>query len=378
MTHERRLAAARLIRDEHPELNARIVADTGPLGELGSTRSARMAWAAVDPDATHHLVLQDDVWLPDDFIDRVTAVVAQRPNDVLSLFGEWGAQTSSTTRLAALIGAGWAEVIDIYVPTQAAVMPAALAQQADRYFEHAIELGQPDDIALRGYVRSNGLVPYLCVPNMVEHRDGPSLTGNFDKHGLRLSTCLLADEPPIEQMLKRPAVSGIDLVPFMAWWQRATTFCVRTSAGPREWVRVPAMDLLPAIGLTEAMLRDACRAACADTDGVADVVNVAGKEPVFEYWLAAFGLGLWAAAIAEEVHPNGPAEVSTTTPAARRALESFGPGVMRACVPPDRMASVGGALTSLAEAGVRNGVDTFSSGAVTVPLRHGRLTRHLV
>jgi hypothetical protein len=105
MTHPARRAHAERIRDEYPELNATIAEDPAPGEPPSSLRSARRAWAAVGPGATHHLVLQDDVVLSSWFAEEIRRATAARPGDALSLFSEWGSQSRCAARVARLASA---------------------------------------------------------------------------------------------------------------------------------------------------------------------------------------------------------------------------------------------------------------------------------
>lgn len=115
MTHPARYELANHLRELHPELNAVVVTDS----TQSTLASAQAAWRAAAADATHHLVLQDDVSLCGGFLDAVHDAIAMRPGDALALFTEWGSRTAHLGRIAALRGAGWAEVADEYVPTVA-------------------------------------------------------------------------------------------------------------------------------------------------------------------------------------------------------------------------------------------------------------------
>lgn len=63
--------------------NARVISDPD---RRGVWDTAIRAWSAVADDATHHLVLQDDVQLCNDFETHVKRLVAQAPDAVITLF----------------------------------------------------------------------------------------------------------------------------------------------------------------------------------------------------------------------------------------------------------------------------------------------------
>ncbi len=174
MTHPSRRAAAERLRHSHPELPFRIVTDPAPGGPASALRAARRAWGAVADGATHHLVVQDDMLLADNFSTYLELAVAARPDDVLCFFTEWGSRTSHAVRLATVDGRSWVPVLDPYIPTAATLYPAGIARElaACEGFDVA------DDVLLLRFVRERGITPYVSVPNLAEHASSPSLIGN--------------------------------------------------------------------------------------------------------------------------------------------------------------------------------------------------------
>ncbi|MGP4112723.1 hypothetical protein ACTWP5_17670 [Streptomyces sp. 4N509B] len=354
MTHQLRLPMAERLRDQlrrrHPGLQVRVACDTAPPGERGSLRSAQLAWSAAGRDATHHVVLQDDVRLPGDFLGALHAVVACRPDEVTSLFVEWGAWTASVVRLAALTGAGWAEVVDDYVPTQAVVMPAAVARAVGEHLRGELSGGAPDDVALHRHLLATGRVPHVAVPNLVEHRDAASLTGNHP-HGLRCAACWLGDAPAGGVDTGR-AVTGVDAVPVMAWWGRPGCYVrMRDATAPEGWRKVPALPALAWFGLSEREVGEAGAAAVNGPDRATVAARgLLGEELLFELWLAAFLLGVRAAQLTPASGPAGAARAVAArvdTPLARRALTTMPLGAVRNLVPRHRLARAAAVLTPL-------------------------------
>jgi hypothetical protein len=377
MTHPQRLHMAERLRAEHPDLDIRIVADTSHAGAPGSLRSARRAWAAVDPDATHHLVVQDDVRLPADLHGRLRPFIASRPDGALSLFAEWGAWTSAVVRLAALTGAAWAEAVDTYVPTQAMVLPAALARAADGYLAAALDRSEPDDVALLGYLRQQGVVPHVCVPNLVEHLDAPSTTGN-DDFGLRRSVCWLPGTGGPPAALRR-AVTGVDAVPYVAWWDGFAVYWVRDPAERTGWRKEHAVPALAKLGLTRAFLKERCRAAVDDADGPA-LRELVSEILMFHVWLGSFCLGLRAADIAATPAAGGPgtrteSALDMSGPVAERALATLAPGALRRFIPVPQLDLVGRLLEPVVRAGVALGAEVLASGGVDTGLLPSGLVR---
>ncbi|MCX2926057.1 hypothetical protein [Streptomyces sp. NEAU-W12] len=356
MTHQLRLEMAEELRDGHPHLDMRIACDTGPHGERGSLRAARLAWAAAGPEATHHLVLQDDVRLTKDFLTAAQSLIATRPDGVTSLFVEWGAWTASVARIAALTGAGWAEVVDNYVPTQAVIMPVRIAKDVSEYFDVALRGDEPDDVALRDYLRSAGLTPYVSVPNLVEHRDVSSLTGNH-RHGLRCATCWASAAPPSGVDLRR-SVTGIDTVPAMAWWgEPGAYFRIRDPEASEGWRKIPALKVLDGLGLSEHDVRRLGRHALRSEESAESARALLGEHLLFELWLASFSLGLRAADVGAALTSEVPTAAGISTPAGRRALATMALGAVRNLVPRRLFSTATAVLTPIVRGAVRLGLD---------------------
>lgn len=174
MTHRRRLEQATRLRDELHELAPRIVvAGEGETAE-SLAETARRCWAGVDPSATHHLVVQDDVEVAPDFVEIVHRVVSERPEAALCLFTEWASVTSHLVRAAAWSGVRFVPVVDAYVPTVATVLPAQVARNLSTFPAGATQ----DDVALAQGLEQFGVQALVVVGGGVEHLDGVSLAGN--------------------------------------------------------------------------------------------------------------------------------------------------------------------------------------------------------
>lgn len=181
MTHPAREGAARLIQAALPGLDPVVVVDPDPGKPESCLRNSRRAWAAADPLATHHLVLQDDIELAEDLLDRVLPALAEQPDHALCLFTEQGSSTSYAVRMAALAGFGRAPMLDRYLPSVALVLPA---QAARSFAADEDESALQDDVALLARLSRTGAPMSILVPNPVEHRASPSLVGN-DHMGAR-------------------------------------------------------------------------------------------------------------------------------------------------------------------------------------------------
>ena len=327
MTHPTRLRAARRLCVALSPIEARPAVDPEPHAKPGAMRSARLAWAAAEPHATHHLVLQDDVEPAAGFAAAVAAGVAQHPDAALSFFAEWGSRTAALVRLAAMAGASWVPMINPYVPTQALVLPAPLAADLAAFLREETADDEPDDEAILRFLERRGTRMLVSVPNVVEHLDLPSLTGN-EGHGVRRAACLL-DGPELGSSVLDPP----PLLPFLAWVDATATTVDTTS-----FARRPTLDVLTARGLDGDRIVAACEPLLSDVLR-ADI----GPGYLTELWVTAVATGVL-----------GPAS-DLDTPIVRAALRTMAPGALRTHVDFGALERHADDLAALVTAGVRHG-----------------------
>ncbi|GAA0802213.1 hypothetical protein [Spirilliplanes yamanashiensis] len=331
MTHPARLDRARALRDRHPEHRFRIVVDPHPEQGPSALRTARLAWAAADPCATHHMVVQDDAVLGDP--DSIEAAVRQRPTDALSLFTEWGSATSFAVRLAALAGVPWAETVDHYTPTVAAVLPAAVARG---FAEYPATVPQ-DDVALRTYLLREGVSGYVPVPGLADHDPGVSLTGN-DVMGARRAACHLPGAAgPDGRTAFSPAV-----LPFFSWVEGRALCNVREDPAGAAWRRELPAWYFAHRGLDAAEVAERGKAAVRPHAGgpVAPIL-------LYGLWVTACQFGVELARIGVTPDP--------AAPAAREALRTLPWGVLRRFAPDADLRAAEPAVRDLLLDGLRYG-----------------------
>ncbi|MCB7135526.1 hypothetical protein [Cellulosimicrobium marinum] len=170
-------------------LDVRVVEDPEPDGPPSPLRTARRAWAAVAPGATHHLVLQDDVTPVPGFAALVERAVAARDRHAVALYSNWNSPRNAyLVRAAAVAGQAWAPLgHDEWVPTLALVLPADGARALAAYLDTLPDDLRDDDEAVVDFCAREGYPVVATLPHVVEHGDGPSLAGN-DAHGARHAT----------------------------------------------------------------------------------------------------------------------------------------------------------------------------------------------
>lgn len=207
MAHPFRAGAAQRLRSRLHRFPTRICYDPEPDGTRSVVRTARLAWRPWSGRATHHLVLQDDVTLVDDFEATVLRVLGQEPDAALALFSEWGSYTSCAVRLALLSGHAWTEATDRYFPTVAAILPVDLAGNLAARLAAATE--GIDDVEMLDFLGEvAGLRSLVTVPHLVEHDGDASIAGN-DQHGIRRATVFDATAGLDSSWWERPRLTGI-------------------------------------------------------------------------------------------------------------------------------------------------------------------------
>jgi hypothetical protein len=189
MYHPSRTESAMAIADHCAELEPRLVCDPDPDGPPSPLRTAKRAWAACPPDATHHLVLQDDVILVPDFANHLKAAVQQHPDHGLVFYVNRNSPRNSYLfRWAAASGARWAPLSQYeYTPTLGLLLPAAAARDLAAHLATVPDDTRDDDEAVTVFCRNQNIPIVAVVPSLVDHRDLPSIAGN-ESHGPRHTT----------------------------------------------------------------------------------------------------------------------------------------------------------------------------------------------
>lgn len=187
MAHPKRMEEARRLAEADPQGRILVTTDPDPEGRPTALRTALVSWGCVAPDATHHLVLQDDVVLAEGFYRHAERAAAAAPaGEAISFYGGWEARNGAVARLAALSGTAWAYTLQEHVPCQALMLPAELAREYGEYQERHGD-GWPYDVVVQRFLNERGVPVRFCTPSTVQHDALPSLAGN-SYHGFRQAT----------------------------------------------------------------------------------------------------------------------------------------------------------------------------------------------
>ena len=173
--------------------DAEIVEDPDPEGSPSAIRTYIECLRSTPPEASHRLVLQDDVIVCRDFRARAHHALSERPGDIVAFFVQGTALHGRVMRDAHAAGERWAALprSALWGPAVATAWPRELAfdfvEFAVEYVERrrARKLGTiGDDPVIGKYRRARGLTIWATVPSLVEHPDdGYSLVKRRDYNG---------------------------------------------------------------------------------------------------------------------------------------------------------------------------------------------------
>lgn len=244
MTHPSRLTSATALAERLAEPAVRVVVDPFPNHPPATLRTSVEAWAAHSPDATHHLVVQDDALPVDGFLDLARAAADTHDSCAVAHYAEWASRNGSAVRMAAAVGARSVEAVPDYVPCQALSLPRAAAEEYVAFGRAWPDPQEPDDVVLLRYTEDIGLPVRITVPNLVAHDQLPSLVGNHIK-GERNSACFTGEEHGGPGRL--PLLSGLTVLPFLKHGRAQVYAC--TEAEGNIWETMEIDDAVPWTGL---------------------------------------------------------------------------------------------------------------------------------
>ncbi|MFG1857400.1 hypothetical protein ACGFJT_36585 [Actinomadura geliboluensis] len=187
MHHPRRAERLRALTASFGELRPRIVRDPDPDAAPSPLRTAKRAWAAIDDDSTHHLVLQDDVVPAPGFARHLHEVVAAHPDHGIAMYSHWNSPHNSyLSRRGAVAGTACVPLSATeWTPTQGLVLPVAAARRLAAHLAGVPDEAQDDDEQVVVFCRREGVPVVATVPHLLDHGHDPTIVGH---HGRLHST----------------------------------------------------------------------------------------------------------------------------------------------------------------------------------------------
>lgn len=158
-------------------LKPRVVTDPNPDGPPSPLRTAKVAWAAIAPGATHHLVIQDDARPVAGFADLIRHLVSLRPDAGICLYINWNSpQNAYRLRQAAASAQPFAHLSALeYTPTLGLALPVAAAAGLASHLAALPDHLRDDDEMVTPFRRALGLDVLGAVPNLLDHGGEHSL-----------------------------------------------------------------------------------------------------------------------------------------------------------------------------------------------------------
>lgn len=297
MTHVLRARLAQDLIHALQPVYAQLVTDPSPWEKPQTLRASIRAWSAIDPGSTHHLVLQDDAALSEDFFTHLFAIVNANPEHPVALYTDWACRNASAVRWATACGARFVEALPEFVPCVGLVMPRAIAEGYVR-FARRCDPDEPDDGAMHRYFTHEGIRLRLAVPSIVDHRPVQSLIGN----DLALyGPCCFARSLPTDWFATAGAVlEEYDLLPAIKGGQ--VVLCSRVSEDGQRlhghgtsadvWEKTPLETSAKRIGLDIDWVVDCYNDYLRGrpTEETSRLFELLSPRALWSIWLAAFVL----------------------------------------------------------------------------------------
>lgn len=177
MTHPKRLNYAKSLFNQlsiYKDINVSIVND---INSEGHSFNGFQAWLNYDLNSTHHLVLEDDVQLCNNFIEKVYEIINVNNNELISLFHIKNKQIQlfkEKYNYCPMNRISW---------NQAIILPTKLVIQMFDFIKNDFEYKWTDDF-LTAFCKEYQIPMLLTIPNLVQHiLPKNSIVGNPPKLG---------------------------------------------------------------------------------------------------------------------------------------------------------------------------------------------------
>ncbi|KDM90014.1 hypothetical protein [Photobacterium galatheae] len=194
MTHPTRIYFANRILRSLGDIDAQMAVDPDPWGSNSTIRTATVAWRQISKLSTHHLVLQDDIKLTEDFIHNVKKIAERFPQHPIGFYANSSSRNGMSIRLAVMQGCNIVKAVPEYSPCLAILMPRKLAEEFVQFSSRAAKIGDADDDVMRLFLTTIEYPLLLSAPSLVEHIGHQSSVGN-NFQGKRIASCFVNESP---------------------------------------------------------------------------------------------------------------------------------------------------------------------------------------
>ena len=143
--------------------------------------NCQRAWKMVKGGATHHLILQDDALVCDNFIESAERAISYRPHDFVGFYANHQICTKASEK-----GDSWVN-IEGGVWGQAQMLPVSEIGHFLSWCESHIDSSyKHDDDRLATYLSASKMRQYQTVPSLVNHGSPDTSTTNHSATHLKV------------------------------------------------------------------------------------------------------------------------------------------------------------------------------------------------
>lgn len=173
-----------------------VVSDPDPKGKPDAWRTHRRCLEELPADASHLLVVQDDVLPRPDFAERVLAAIDAKPESLLLAFVPGFPRDRRLMHEARKAGAAFSPfIVGAYCPTIATVYPREVVYGLLDWVDGGGDGRRPmrgaDDGILAHYCRVRKIRPLALVPCAADHDESVATVGKRVRTGQHRRAALL-------------------------------------------------------------------------------------------------------------------------------------------------------------------------------------------
>ena len=184
------------VSEMETRLPAQVCLAVDKLGE-GVLPTAYRAWRSYNQEATHHLVLQDDLILPPNFMSLVFHVMERNPEHILTFH-------AFSVKLQRFFNEGYRWIICKQISGQANLYPIPILERLLEFCETKLRSDMPlkpsgkkrmsDDGVVNMFLRVEKLRAYMPLPNFVQHAAPTDSVLGQNNEG-KVTPCYIGDYP---------------------------------------------------------------------------------------------------------------------------------------------------------------------------------------